>query len=160
MKNFIIFLLAITLTAAVGCGKSIAQMGKASDFTLRSADGKDFKLSDHAGKVIILDFFGVHCPACKMEMPTLNELAEEYKGQVEVIGIEVSGSNASQVGNFAKEHKVGFPILMDDNKVSKAYGPINFIPTTYIVDKEMNIVQKFIGMRAKEEFVTEIEKLK
>ena len=66
----------------------------------------------------------------------------------------------STVSSFTKEQSLTFKVLIDDGKVSNTYGPIRAIPVTVIIDKDFNIVRKYIGARSKDVFVSDIKELK
>ena len=126
-----IFLIMITFLAfTIGCGDTLAkksQVVRAMDFELKTIDDQTVKLSDHSGKVILLNFFATWCPPCRMEMPDFNEMAREYEGGLEIIAINVGPEPLSRVREFAASNNLQFTIAMDDGKVSKLYGPIQGI---------------------------------
>ncbi|MFH1594717.1 MAG: TlpA disulfide reductase family protein [Candidatus Omnitrophota bacterium] len=164
MKKLTIFLLAFSLmTFVVGCGNTQAEKpasgDRASDFELTHINGDKIKLSDHAGKIIILNFFATWCPPCRNEMPDFDTIAKENKGTVEVIAVNVGREPLAKVQDFAKSNNLSFSIVMDDGKVSNVYGPIRAIPVTVVIDKDFNIARRYIGMRTKEVFIKDIEDL-
>ncbi|OGW74824.1 MAG: hypothetical protein A2Z72_06090 [Omnitrophica bacterium RBG_13_46_9] len=163
MRIKAIFLLAIFLVTLVsGCGNTQAgdvDYGKALDFELQDINGNRLRLSDRSGRIIILNFFATWCPPCRMEMPDFNQIAKEYKNDVEVIAVNIAGENLSIVRDFVDANKLEFPVAIDNNTANKLYGPINAIPVTVIIDKDFNIVRRYIGMRTKEVFVRDIEEL-
>ncbi len=163
MKKITIVLIAcFLLMLGLGCGRSSAEKvayRKATDFILDDIDGKKIRLSDYSGKVIILNFFATWCPPCRAEMPDFNEISAEYKNEVEIIAINVGKESISKVKDFAKKYNLKFIVVMDDGEVSRLYGPIRAIPTTFIIDKNFGIAKKYIGARSKEVFVRDIEEL-
>lgn len=164
MKNLTIFILVFCMVViGFGCGKVKAQkeaMGEAVDFELTDINGQAFRLSDHSGKVIILNFFATWCPPCRMEMPSFNELSQEYKNDVAVIAVNVSGEPVTKVKQFVDEYQLGFTVAIDNGTADDLYGPIRAIPVTVVIDKEFNIAKKYIGARPKEVFMQDIEELK
>ena len=133
---------------------------KAPNFSLKDSQGKVVKLSDFKGKVIILDFWATWCPPCKMEIPNFVKLQKKYKKKgLQIIGISLDRGGARVVKPFAKEYKMNYPVLLGNMEVVRKYGPIQGIPTTFIIDKHGNIVEKFIGFREKEIFESYIRKL-
>jgi len=163
MRKIAVFVIACyVVLLSFGCGNGLAQrptMGKATDFELADINGNTLRLSDHSGKVIILNFFATWCPPCRMEMPDFNEISETYKGEVEIIAINL-GDPVQKVKEFADELGLLFTIASDDGNVSNAYGPIRAIPVSVVIDKDFNIAKKYIGARPKEIFVGDIEELK
>ena len=69
-------------------GKEYDPASKAPDFTLKTVDGRLFKLSENKGKVILLNFWGTWCGPCRREIPDFNKLHKKYrKNGLEIVGI-------------------------------------------------------------------------
>ena len=110
--------------------------GKASNFTLKSNSGKNIKLSELRGQVVMLNFWASWCKPCRQEMPLLNEIYNKYHS----LGFTLLGINIENSPELAKRFladvKVDFPILYDpENQVSKAYD-VNAMPTTILIDRD------------------------
>ncbi len=163
MKKITIVLIAgFLLTLSLGCGRSSAEKAayaKAADFTLNDINGKEIRLSDYSGKIIILNFFATRCPPCRREMPDFNEIAREYKDDVEVIAVDVDQESPSKLKDFAERYNLKFKILIDDGEASALYGPIRWIPTTFIIDKDFNIARKYTGSRTRQQLAEDIKEL-
>jgi thiol-disulfide isomerase/thioredoxin len=113
--------------------------GPAPDFTLKSLGGKNLKLSELAGNVVLINFWASWCGPCREEMPLLNALHNKYAP----LGFTVLGVNVEEdVGGakgFLNNYPVDFPILLDsNNQVSKEYQVIA-MPTTVVVDRDGNM---------------------
>jgi len=132
----------------------------APDFSLPLVNASGVAtLSENIGKVIILDFWATWCPPCRMEIPGFIELYNKYKDSgLIVIGISVDDS-VDTVNKFIIETNINYPVVMGNSKVVQDYGGITGIPTTFIIDRKGNIVQRFIGYRPKDVFENEIKKL-
>ncbi len=114
-----------------------AEMNEAApDFTLKSLGGKNLKLSELAGNVVLINFWASWCGPCREEMPLLNALHNKYEPLgFTVWGVNVEENSASAEG-FLKNFPVDFPILLDDtNTVSRLYKVIA-MPTTVVVDRD------------------------
>ena len=137
-----------------------AENKRASDFTLTNLNGKTVTLSDFKDKVIILDFWATHCPPCIQEIPDFVKLYNKYKNKgLVVIGISLDRGGAAGVKRFCQNKGVNYPIVIGNYEVTKNYGGIRYIPTTFIIDKNRNIVKKFIGYTSIDAFESEIKKL-
>lgn len=133
---------------------------KAPDFSLQDIKGKTVGLSDYINKVIILNFFATWCPPCREEIPDFIEMVNTTdKERFAIIGVSVDKGDINIVKKFATEHRINYPVLIDDGSTSNAYGPISSIPTTFIIDKKGNIVEKIIGSRSKGQFENKIKPL-
>ncbi|MBN1872092.1 MAG: TlpA family protein disulfide reductase [Candidatus Omnitrophica bacterium] len=157
---FFCFLLCC-LTVVVGCGEPLKDASdKAESFTLEDINGQTVRLSDYRNHVIILNFFATWCPPCRAEIPDFVELVNDYAGKRFVIlGVVLDTESLDRIKSFAASMRINYPVLIDDGVVSAAYGPISSIPTTFIIDKQGNIVQKIIGSRSKSQFLELVEPL-
>jgi cytochrome c biogenesis protein CcmG/thiol:disulfide interchange protein DsbE len=132
----------------------------APDFTLKDVlQGKDYSLNQFKGKVVVINFFTFFCGPCREEMPDLNKINNELKGQgLQTLGIALS-SDPTQIRFLVKQLGLEYPVLSGTDNVSKAYGDVAVVPTTFIIDKSGNIVHKIEGTRKKEQFVNLIKPL-
>jgi cytochrome c biogenesis protein CcmG/thiol:disulfide interchange protein DsbE len=127
--------------------------GGAPGFTLKAVqDGKEYSLSQFQGKVVMLNFFTFFCGPCRQEMPHLNQLDQELKAKgFQTLGIGLA-STPEQLKQLASQLGLQYPVLLGNDQVSKAYGSVELVPTTFIIDRQGKIVQKILGARSKEEF--------
>jgi thiol-disulfide isomerase/thioredoxin len=113
--------------------------GPAPNFTLKSLSGKNLKLSELTGNVVLINFWASWCGPCREEMPLLNALHKKYQP----LGFTVLGVNVEEqldgAISFLEHVPVDFPILLDNtNKVSKQYKVVA-MPTTVLVDRDGNM---------------------
>ena len=133
----------------------------AFDFTLSDQYGNEHKLSDYKGKVVFLNFWATWCPPCNKELPDIEELYNEYNlNQDEVVFLGIANPSSTEyksnqdVGkeeiiSFIEEKKYTFPTLVDETgEVLQNYN-ISAFPTTFMIDKEGNIVGYVPGMMTK-----------
>jgi thiol-disulfide isomerase/thioredoxin len=113
--------------------------GPAPNFTLKSLDGKNLKLSEMTGNVVLINFWASWCGPCREEMPLLNALHKKYAPLgFTVLGVNVEEDLDGAMG-FLGHVPVDFPILLDNtNKVSKQYKVVA-MPTTVVVDRDGNM---------------------
>ena len=132
----------------------------APGWELKDTDGKPVKLSEFKGKVVILDFWATWCGPCRMEIPGFVELQKQYGDRgVVVIGISLDEGGPQGVKTFMKQFNINYPIVMGDEKVTRDYGGIEGIPTTFILDRQGRIVARHTGYREKQQFEKEIKRL-
>ncbi|MCK9375420.1 MAG: TlpA family protein disulfide reductase [Syntrophobacterales bacterium] len=152
-------LLAALLCLAVAAS-GWAAGGSAADFTLKNVtDGKDYSLSQFKGKVVLVNFFTFFCGPCREEMPHLNQIDQALKSQgFETLGIGLA-STPEQLKQIVSQLGLKYPVLIGSDAVSKAYGGIELVPMTFIIDKQGNIAHKVLGARSKEDFEKMIKPL-
>jgi peroxiredoxin len=129
-----------------------------ANFNLLNMNGQKVSLESLKGKVVLLNFWFINCPPCRMEIPDLNELKAEYVGKnVEFLAITFDPKN--QVTEFLEKSPFGFQILPDARGIIETYGVQGF-PTSVVVDKEGKVVDSKMGgsMNIKEELKVFIEK--
>ncbi|MBI1422639.1 MAG: redoxin domain-containing protein [Gammaproteobacteria bacterium] len=113
--------------------------GKAPEFTLKSRSGKNLRLSDFRGQVVLINFWASWCGPCRQEMPLLENLYKRYsKLGFTILGVNVD-TDSSKANNYLRDITVSFPVVYDvTNAVSKNYN-VNAMPTTVIVDRNGNM---------------------
>jgi len=144
IRAFGITLLSLTLSLAALNSHAEDKM-PAPDFTLKSHSGKNIKLSELRGDVVMINFWASWCGPCLQEMPALEQIHQRYKD----LGFTLLGVNVEQDLREAKAYlnkvNVSFPILFDvTNQVSADY-EISGMPTTYLVDRDGNLRKLYIG---------------
>jgi peroxiredoxin len=128
-----------------------AELGKpAPDFTLKGLDGSTVRLSDHKGKIVVLEWFNPECPFVRQSHTEgqLKGMAGRYKGDG-VVWIAVNSNAAGKQGSGVEENREGkekfgidYPILFDeDGRVGKAYGATR-TPHMYVIDENGVLVYR------------------
>lgn len=136
------------------------QAQKAANFILPDLDGNLIRFSDLKGKVIILDFWATWCPPCRDELPHFKSLYQQYQDQgLEIVGIALDQGGVRVVKPFIEDNKITYTILISNQEVTEAYGGIRGIPTTFIIDRQGRIIEKYVGYRDKEVFESAIKQL-
>jgi len=101
----------------------------APDFSLTDGDGKQWRLSDHRGKVVVLLFYpGDETPICTRQMCSVRDRWDDYVATgAEVVGISTDSVESHR--KFAEHHKLPLRLLSDeDGAASKLYGARSLIP--------------------------------
>jgi cytochrome c biogenesis protein CcmG/thiol:disulfide interchange protein DsbE len=131
---------------------------EAPQFTLSDIEGRPISLSKYRGKVVILDFWAPWCPPCRREIPDFISLQNQYASKgLQIIGIGLDQPN--NVASFVQQHGINYPVVVGDDAIANLYGGVSGIPTTFIIDRQGNIINKFEGFTNRTVFEEEIKKL-
>lgn len=141
----------------------------AFDFELKDQYGNTHKLSDYKGKVVFLNFWATWCPPCREEMPHIEEIYKEYgynKNDVVILGAAspATAENPSpqdeseeKIKAFLTKNNYTFPVVFDiKGEIFRNYY-INAFPTTFMIDREGNIMGYVAGGLSKENMKKIIE---
>jgi peroxiredoxin len=132
----------------------------APSWQLRDVDGQTVHSADFKGKVVILDFWATWCGPCRVEIPGFIELQKQYAKQgLAVIGVSVDEASPTEVKKFAQQLGVNYPVVLADANTTRAFGGIEAIPTTFVIDRAGRIIKQHLGFTEKEEFEKEIKPL-
>lgn len=132
----------------------------APDFSLTSLEGKDFKLSDFRGKVVVIYFMATWCGPCRGQMPHLKVFWEKYEGQVVLISISVSPltDSVEVLQQYSRKYNATWIWARDTANVARDY-KVTAIPTIVIVDKEGYIRFSHVGVVDASSLSREVERL-
>jgi cytochrome c biogenesis protein CcmG/thiol:disulfide interchange protein DsbE len=143
----------------VEAAKGGKELKSAPNFTLQDADGKTVQLSDFKGKVVLLDFWATWCGPCKIEIPWFIEFQRKYKDRgFTVLGVSMD-DGWPIVKEFAQEFKMNYPVVLGNDELGQAYGGVEVLPTTFIIDKQGRIINVHMGLVSKDEMEKQIEDL-
>ena len=150
------FMLYVGYHKARRSGGSLAtrltQSSPAPDFSLESLDGKTTRLSDFRGKAVLLNFWATWCGPCKIEMPWFVDFQKQYGSQgLQIVGVAMDDASKEDIGKFARDMGVNYPILIGKEAVGDQYGGIPGLPETFLIARDGKIVDKIIGLRGKAE---------
>lgn len=107
--------------------------------------GKSITETSGSGKILVVNFWATWCPPCVKEIPDMVKLQNEHPDKIQFIGIEVS-SSTQKIKQFINEKRISYPIVRLDS------GHINLptpsgIPTTYVFDEHLNLLDTAVGFR-------------
>ena len=149
-------------SSVVGSAASVTEVSssnKAPDFTLSDMQGNEVSLSDFKGNVVIINFWATWCGPCRFEIPDLIDLQEKYNGDLVVLGVSLDYDGPSVVPQFAEKLGISYPVLYGNGQVAHRYGGVTGIPTTFIIDRDMNVYSRYIGYRPQTVFEKDIQDL-
>lgn len=123
----------------------------APDFSYPSMNGDKFTLSEHRGKVIVLNIWATWCGPCIKEIPDFIDLKNEFRDKnIEFVGLSIDGKGWDVVRPFVEKHNMNYRVLLDkEGSILEKY-PIQGLPDTYIINTQGEIAYAIISMTTKE----------
>jgi thiol-disulfide isomerase/thioredoxin len=115
------------------------------DLALIDLSGAPIDQTGWKGKVILVNFWATWCGPCREEIPDLIALQERYANQLVVVGLSIDTGPVEEVKAFADRHHVNYPVSMVGEAVVTAFGGVQAVPATFVVDSTGHIVQRHIG---------------
>lgn len=158
----LMLVLGFKLAHRSGHGPSalITQNSPAPDFTLQSLEDKTVRLSDFRGKPVVLNFWATWCGPCKIEMPWFVDFQKQYgPAGVQFLGVAMDDASTKDIAEFTKSMNVNYPILIGKESVGDAYGGVQFLPETFYIDRNGNVVDKAFGLKGRGEIEDDIKKI-
>jgi peroxiredoxin len=130
-------------------------------FSLKDANGQMVRPADYKGKVVLLDFWATWCGPCKIEIPWFIDMERQFKDQgFAVLGVSMDEDGWSAIKPYVQNMKMNYRILLGNDDVSTAYGGLDSLPTTLLIDRQGKIASVHVGVTmGKEEFKNAIVQL-
>jgi peroxiredoxin len=150
-------LAALSLFAVVLAGATPVPAKAAAAWKLKDVDGNTVTLDQFRGKVVILDFWATWCPPCRTEIPGYIALQNKYAADgLVIIGVSVDTDGVGPVKKFIKDMGMNYIVVMADDNIQDAYGPIGGYPTTFIIDRDGQIRDKKLGRKPVADFEKDV----
>ncbi|WP_291136479.1 TlpA disulfide reductase family protein [Hydrogenophaga sp.] len=148
---------ATALLGLAGC----AGREDAPDSTFVLLDGQQLRTADLRGKVTLVNFWATTCVTCVKEMPALVATHQKFADRgYETLAVAMSYDPPAWVVNFAQSRQLPFKVALDNTgQIAQAWGDVQLTPTTYLLDKQGQIVKRYVGEPEAEALHALIEKL-
>ena len=109
----------------------------APDFSVKDLQGTTLNLAAYKGKVLVINFWATWCPPCRREIPDFIAAYKELKGEgLEILGLSVDETTGPALLEWTRKMGVNYPIALATPEITTAYEPVEFIPTTIIIDRK------------------------
>ena len=131
------------LGSLAGCGSR--ETAPASRFLL--LDGSTLDSQALKGKVTLVNFWATTCTTCVAEMPELIRTHQKFQPRgFETIAVAMGYDPVEWVLNFSKSRQLPFQVALDrDGQLARSWGDVKLTPTTFLLDKQGQIVKRYLG---------------
>ena len=116
--------------------------------TFNTLKGEQLSTSSLRGKVVLVNFWATSCGSCIAEMPQMAGTFNKYREQgFELVAVAMSYDPPQYVQNYAETRALPFTVALDSNgSNAKAFGDVQLTPTAFLIDKDGNIMKRFVGV--------------
>jgi peroxiredoxin len=115
------------------------------DVSFTTLDGQSTR-SALRGKVVLVNFWATTCTTCVAEMPKLVDTHNKFAPGFETVAIAMSYDPPDYVRNYAANNGLPFKVALDTSgEAAKGFDDVRLTPTTFLIDKQGRVVQKFLG---------------
>lgn len=172
MKSKFIILICLLLAVLVSCkqqspensGGKVPAIGERMhmvEFRMKSlTDNTVLDSKDLAGQVLVVTFFASWCPPCIQEIPTFIDLQKSYRDNgFSVIAFSVDEGDLGTLKNLIEKYGINYPVLQADEAVTRGVGGVTGIPVTFLVNRQGEIVKKYLGYVGHEILEQEVKSL-
>ena len=130
------------------------------DVTFTNLKGEKITAQSLRGKVVMVNFWATSCTTCVGEMPKMISTYNQYHAQgLEYVAVAMSYDPANYVLNYAETRQLPFQVARDvDGKLAQAFGEVKMTPTTFVIDKQGNILKRYLGEPSFDELHGVLEK--
>lgn len=137
----------LVVVIALGAYFIVAQKSPAPSISLTTLQGEKLEMNALRGKVVLVNFWATSCTTCIKEMPALIETHRKYAPQgYETLAIAMDYDTPGFISAYALKTNLPFKVAHDaDGAAAKAFGDIRLTPTTFLVDRQGNIVKRYLG---------------
>ncbi len=108
---------------------------------------------------MVLNFWATWCPPCKAEIPWFVELQKRYGAQgLQVVGVNMDDGDRKDVEKFVAENSINYPVLLGKENVAEEYGGIDYLPTTFYIDRSGVVIDRVFGQPERAEIEQNVKR--
>ena len=139
--------------------RPVKDRARMADLAFPQLNGGEWRLSQHRGQVVLINYWASWCAPCRQETPGLIDLARDYRYKgLSIVGVSMDEGGKHAVESFLSEFHLPYPVLMPD-LASPASPAIDALPTTVLVDRNGRAAKSYIGAVKESEFRADVDLL-
>src|SRR5690606_16356622 len=160
MKKILSAIVAVVAISAFAMWQMPTDAKTAPDVTFTTITGEQFTTQDLRGKVVLVKFWATSCVTCVAQMPDNIENYNALKDRgYDTIAVAMQYDPPNYVKNFAESRELPFKVVIDANgEIAREFGDVRLTPTAFLIDKQGNIIRRYLGNYDKEAFLATVNK--
>lgn len=159
----VFLLLAIIVMAVISRPHShaggftpVANRPAMPDLKLAELNGGTWKLADHHGQVVLINYWATWCGPCRMELPGLAKVARDNEPLgLAVVGVSLDKGDHSVIEPFVDRYHLSYPIALPE-AMSQIEAGLEGVPTTILVDRRGHVAKTYVGAVRQEDFEADV----
>lgn len=160
MKKILLAVVAVIAIAGVVVWQLPSSAQTAPEVTFTTLKGEQFTTEDLRGKVVLVKFWATNCVTCVAQMPDNIENYNALKDRgYDTIAVAMQYDPPNYVKNFAESRELPFKVVIDaTGEIAREFGDVRLTPTAFLIDKQGNIIRRYLGNYDKEAFLATVNK--
>lgn len=160
MKKLVFGFIAAIILGSVALWQFQTDAQAAANVTFTDLNGQQINMQDLRGKVVLVKFWATSCTTCVAQMPDTIQHYQDLKSQgFDTIAVAMSYDPIDYVKNFTTSRNLPFPVVLDkDGSLAQQFGDVKLTPTAFLIDKQGNIIKRYLGNYDKQAFLATVEK--
>lgn len=160
MKKILFGVIAAVAIAGVVVWQLPSDAQTPPEVTFTTLEGEQFTTQDLRGKVVLVKFWATSCVTCVAQMPDNIENYNKLKDRgYDTIAVAMQYDPPNYVKNFADSRELPFKVVIDaTGDIARGFGDVKLTPTAFLLDKQGNIIRRYLGNYDKESFLATVNK--
>jgi len=160
MKKIVLAIIAVAAIAGIALWQLPSDAHTAPNVTFTTLTGEQLTTEDLRGKVVLVKFWATSCVTCVAQMPDNIQNYNKLKDRgYDTIAVAMQYDPPNYVKNFAESRELPFKVVVDaSGDIARAFGDVRLTPTAFLIDKQGNIIRRYLGNYDKDAFLATVDK--